>query len=644
MRSAWSILTARASRAFSYPGEFLLTVTIKQISEIRPRIGGEFDPGDFRPRTETIARAYDLGRELHNGQLRMSGEPYFETHCAWVGGFLDKLVENEAWTIAGLLHDAVEDQGESLERIKNAFPGTLGEEVAFIVDGVTKISNPRDGRSREIETLRKIAQFRDPGVFLVKLADKSHNLITLGHMPEHKRRQKASEAIRAYGKLAGILNCYRWRCWIEDMAFPYAEPETYKLVRSQIDADPRLEVKFINTMMRQLGELMETAGIDGRIDLVVNGYWQTWTKLRRMARARKTSMNNFRSINDLVSFRMVVDSKNATQCYALLPYVNRYLGAYLDQNSFDDYIACPQNHYRALQTTAWIPDKGAIEVAIATEEMEGENHWGVVYAIKQGMDISYYSPVEILTPTGGARFLPEGSTVLDAVASIQQEFLLDKISSVKVNGSMAHLSDRVRPGDVVEVVTGSGRLIPSEEWLSFANGSTTRLLRSVLVTEALKKSAENGRQIVKSTLAGRGLLAMEDIQALEPDRFDNLLERVACASLEDLYASLGIGAVRLVDLEAALDASGITPHHLNLTTVNITGTVQANRPGVLATIALLVSQEKGNILRSVNNTLGNGSWYLRLVIGNLNDHGRAALRSAFEASDLEMETFEITGG
>ena len=342
-------------------------VSVKQISEIRPRIGTEFDPGVFHPRTAAIKHAYELGRELHGGQLRYSGESYFETHCVWVAGYIDKLVGNEAWTIAGLLHDTVEDQGETLDRIKAEFPGPLGEEVAFIVDGVTKISNPRDGRSREIETLRKMAQFRDPGVFLVKLADKSHNLLTLGHMPENKRRQKATEAIRAYGKLAGILNCYRWRCWIEDMAFPYAEPETYKLVRSQIDADPRLDVKFINTMMQQLGELMEKASIDGRIDLIVNGYWATWQKLRRMARARKTSMNTFRSINDLVSFRMVVSSSDATQCYELLPFVNRYLGSYLDQNSFDDYIACPQNRYRALQTTAWIPDKGAIEIAIATE-------------------------------------------------------------------------------------------------------------------------------------------------------------------------------------------------------------------------------------------------------------------------------------
>lgn len=618
-------------------------VTVKKITETRPRICSEFDMGEFQPRTEAIAKAYRIGQEMHAGQQRMSGEPYFETHCVWVAGFLDRLVENEAWTIAALLHDAVEDRGESLDRIKTAFPGALGEEVAYIVDGVTKISNPRDGRSREIETLRKIAQFRDPGVFLVKLADKSHNLLTLRHMPEPKARQKATEAIRAYGKLAGILNCYRWRCWIEDLAFPYAEPDTYQYVRSQIDPDPRLDVKFINKVMEQLGELMEKAGIEGRVDLVVNGYWQTWQKLRRLARARKTSMDSFSSINDLISFRMVVDSDDPTQCYALLPSLNRFLGSYLDQNSFDDYIACPQNRYQALQITAWIPDNGAVEVAIATEKMEGENQWGVIYAINNGMDISSYSPVEILTPTGGARFLPEGSSVLDAVASIQQELLLDKISSVKVNGSLARLSDRVHPGDVVEVVTGSGRLVPQEDWLTFANPSTTRLLRGVLVTEALKKSAEDGRRMVKPILSDRGILAFEDVQALEPDRFDNLLEKVACASLEDLYASLGSGAVRLVDIEQALDAAGIGAEVLNWTTVNLTGAHSANRPGVLAQLALLISQAEGNILRSVNNTLPSGGFYLRLVIGNLTPKTREILRKAFEETGIELETLEIAG-
>ena len=151
-------------------------VKIEPIYEIRPKLAEEFHPGKFVPRSPAIAEAYRWGKAMHAGQKRLSGEPYFETHCGWVAAFLDRLVANEAWTIAGLLHDSVEDSGESLERIKEKFPGKLGEDVAFIVDGVTKISAPRDGRSREIETLRKLAMFRDPGVFLVKLADKSHNL------------------------------------------------------------------------------------------------------------------------------------------------------------------------------------------------------------------------------------------------------------------------------------------------------------------------------------------------------------------------------------------------------------------------------------------------------------------------------------
>lgn len=616
-------------------------VKIQTIHEIRPRLDDEFQVGEFTPRTPAIAEAYKLGQELHAGQFRLSGEPYFETHCAWVAGFLDKLVANEAWTIAGLLHDSIEDRGESLETIKTHFPGLLGEQVAYIVDGVTKISNPRDGRSREIETLQKIAQFRDPGVFLVKLADKSHNVLTLKHMPEHKRQQKAQEAIRAYGKLAGILNCYRWRRWIEDNAFPFAEPDTYNFVKHSIDADPRLEIGFLNSMIEQLGRLVERAGLDGSVNLIVNGYWQAWQKLRHMARLRKTSMNSFKDVNDVVSFRLILDTDDENLCYSLLPMVNRFLGSYLDQNRFDDYIACPQNGYRALQITAWLPDRGAVEVAITTKDMEGENQWGVVYAIQNNKDISQYRPIEILTPTGGARFVPEGSTVLDAIASIQQEFLLDKISSVKVNGNLARLADRVHPGDIVEVVTSGPRLTPTEEWLSFANVSTARLLNSVLITDALRKSAEKGRIIIRPILAERGILALEDVVSLHPDRFDTLLEQVSCASVEDLYASLGSGAVRLIDLSAGLEASGITDEALNWTTVSITGSASANRPGVLAILARVVSDSGGNILRSVNNTRSNGEFYIRLVIGNLSPEKREKLRIAYQECGIELQSIEI---
>lgn len=616
-------------------------IQIQKITDTRPNMTSEFDPGTFSPRTENIARAYEWGRTVHAGQKRLSGEPYFETHCAWVAGLIDKLVGYEPWTIAALLHDAIEDQDESLDQIRALFPGPLGEEIAYLVDGVTKISQPRDGRSREIETLRKIARFQDPGVFVIKLADKSHNLLTLDHMPPAKQIAKATEAIRAYGKLAGILNCYRWRRWIEDMAFPYAEPETYAFVKAKIDSDPRLQTAFLNKMIERLGKILEETGMQGEVRLMVDGYWQAWTKLRRMALARKSTMNSFAALNDVISFRIVLEEEDEKQCYSMLAHVNKFLGKYLDNNRFDDFIASPQNGYRALQLTAYLPEQGAIEVAIATRDMEGENIWGVIHALRSGKDVSYYRPVEILTPTGGARFLPEGSTVLDAVASIQQELLLDKISAVEVNGSLAKLSDQVRPGDVVEVITVGERLTPHESWLDFANISTSRILRTVLTREALKRDAQQGRVQITAILSARGILALEDVQALEPDRVDRLLEELACAGLDDLYAAVGNGAIRLADVEKKLDETGISREDLDWTTLNIHIHPHGNKPGVLAEVAAMITYAGGDILRSVNNPLPSGGFAMRFVIRKLTEEKSIRLQNDYKDCGVDIKTFEI---
>lgn len=616
-------------------------VNVEFVREIRPRIVEDFTfEGDFEPRTPAIADAYIWGKALHKGQLRLSGEPYFETHCAWIAAFIDRLVGNEAWTIAALLHDAVEDQGESLDQIRQRYPGSLGKHVAYIVDGVTKMSNPRDGRSRELETLRKIARFRDPGVFLVKLADKSHNIMTLEHMSPEKQHQKATEAIRAYGKLAGILNCYRWRRWLEDMAFPYADPEMFGFVKEKIDHDPRLHLIFINDMLVKLADLMEAAGIPGTVRIIVNGYWQAWQKLRRMARDRRTSLDDFSAVNDIVSFRIIVDNDNEESCYRMLAQVNRFFNKYLVHNRFDDYIASPQHGYRALQVTAWLPDFGAVEVAITTEEMEGENLWGVVYALQHGKDISQYKPVQIFTPTGGTRFLPDESTVLDAVASIQ-DFLLDKINHVEVNGETKALSDLINPGDVVEVITQGQRQTPSETWLQFCNTSTARQLRSVLVTVALKQTAEEGRKRLKPLLVTRGIVDLEDVQIQERVKLENLLSSLAAASLDDLYSALGGGAIRLSDVDQALDEAGISKEELGWTTINVFGPVDTNKPGVLAYLAGLVSNFGGNIIRTVNNTYMDGSFTLRLVIKALGPEKKQALLNAFQNCKVNLTQVEI---
>jgi (p)ppGpp synthase/HD superfamily hydrolase len=616
-------------------------VEVEFVHEIRPKIVDEFSiMGDFKPRTPEIQRAYELGQELHRGQYRLSGEPYFETHCVWIADFIDRLVQNEAWTIAALLHDAVEDQGESLEELQEYFPGLLGKHIAYLVDGVTKMSNPRDGRSRELETLRKIARFRDPGIFLIKLADKSHNIMTLEHMSPQKQHQKATEAIRAYGKLAGILNCYRWRRWLEDMAFPYAEPNGFDFVRSQIDRDPRLNLDLINGMLVQLRDLMEDEGISGRIRIIVNGYWQAWQKLRQMARERRTSLDDFSAVNDIVSFRMIVSNANVKDCYQLLSRVNSFFNRSLDHSRFDDYIASPQHGYRALQVTAWLPDLGAVEVAIMTEEMEGENLWGVVYALQHGKEITQYKPIQIFTPTGGTRFLPDGSTVLDAVASIQ-DYLLDKIHKVEINGKPEALNDFINPGDVVEVITKGKRMKPSEDWLEFCNLTTARLLRSVLITAALQQTAEEGLKMIKPSLMARGIVDLQDVEIQERIKFENLLSALAAASLDDLYSGLGGGAILLSEFEDALDEAGIQKDVLGWTTINIIGPANTNKPGVLASLASLVSNFGGNILRTVNNTFNDGSFTLRWVIKGLEEDNRNALYEAFINCDIPLTQVEI---
>jgi len=615
-------------------------VEIETINEIRPLLTGDFEVGEFVARTEAIARAWEWGKKVHGNQQRLSGEPYFETHCGWVGSFLDKLVNKEAWTIAGLLHDTIEDQGETLDEIRDLFPGPLGEEVAHIIDGVTKMSNPRDGSTREMETLRKIAMFRDPAVFLVKLADKSHNLMTLKYMPSAKQWQKATEAIRAYGKLAGILNCYRWRRWIEDMAFPYADPEAYNNVKGLIDTDPRLNLEFIRYYLAELGQLVDQEGVDGSVHFTVNGYWQAWDKLQRMARQRRSSLENFSAVNDIVSFRMLVNENDITACYRLLARVNRYFSKNLDQDRFDDYIASPQNGYRALQVTAYLPGAGAIEIAITTKEMEGENTWGVVHRIKNKQDISMYSPVQILTAYGGTRFLAEGATILDGVAAIQ-EFYLDKINKVLVNGEERHIYDTLNPGDVVEVVTTGTHIIPSPDWLNHCNVTTARRLRSVLATVGLKEASRRGRKMIHPILADRGIIALEDVSSLDASRVEAMLGLLACANLDDLYSAIGDRAIYLAEFTEALDLAGISRSALNWVTVEVSGANTSNRPGVLSYLAGLVYEAGANILRTVSTTSKEGAFTLRMVLGELNAESKQKVIDLFSQSRFPLEKVEI---
>lgn len=482
--------------------------------------------------------------------------------------------------------------------------------------------------------------FRDPAVFVIKLADKSHNLMTLQYQPPAKQWAKANEAIRAYGKLAGILNCYRWRRWIEDMAFPYAEADSFPMVKAKIDADPRLNINFIRYYLGELGNIMSSEGIDGSIKFTVNGYWQAWDKLQRMARSNRTSLDDFSAVNDIVSFRMLVNSKDEIDCYRLLARVNKYFQRSLDQDRFDDYIASPQNGYQALQVTAYLPGTGAIEVAIATEEMEGENTWGVIYAINHNKDISRYRPVQILTTYGGTRFLEEGSTVLDGVASIQ-DFYLDKIHKVLVNGEERHIYDNLNPGDVLEVVSSGPHKQPEPDWLNHCNPTTARLLRNVLARVNLKQASEKGRRIIHPILVRQGVLDLNDVASLEPNRLESMLGLLACANLDDLYSAVGGGSIFVNEVENAMDLTGIKESTLRWTSLQIRGNNSSNRPGALAYFAGLITEAGGNILRTVNTTSKNGDFHVRMVLNGLENEQKDYLKKLFAESRFPLLEIEI---
>jgi (p)ppGpp synthase/HD superfamily hydrolase len=337
---------------------------------------------------------------------------------------------------------------------------------------------------------------------------------------------------------------------------------------------------------------------------------------------------------------MLVKGTNEVDCYRLLARVNKYFQKNLDQARFDDYIASPQNGYQALQVTAWLPGTGAIEVAIATEEMEGENSWGLVYALNNNKDISRYRPVQIFTSYGGTRFLDEGSTVLDGVAAIK-DFYLDKITKVFVNGEEKHIYDSLDPGDVLEVVSTGPHKIPEPDWLNHCNASTARRLRNVLARVKLKIAGEEGRKKIHPILAKEGILDLNDVASLEPNRLESLLGLLACANLESLYEAIGGGSIFLDEVEGALDATHLTASQLQWTSIQIRGNNNSNQPGGLAYFASLITEAGGNILRTVNTTAKSGDFDVRMVLNGLSDEQKNHLRSLFNESRFPLTEIEI---
>ncbi|EOQ87698.1 putative GTP diphosphokinase [Leptospira yanagawae serovar Saopaulo str. Sao Paulo = ATCC 700523] len=457
-------------------------------------------------KAQLVEKAYHIADKMHEGQKRLSGEPYI-IHPMNVASVLDDLGLDERAIAAGLLHDVVEDTSYSKEDMAREF----GEDIAALVEGVTKISEIKS-QSKETEAAENIrkmllATIKDVRVMLIKLADKTHNVRTLKFQPEEKQKRIAKEVLSLYAPIAGRLGVYKVKFELEDLAFQSLHPEEYQEIKKRVSAKKSERDEYIEKIKIILKQRLAEINIDARIDGRAKHFYSIYRKM-------VTKEKSFSEIFDLRAVRIIANE--IKDCYGVLGIVHTLWTPI--PGRFKDYIATPKtNLYQSLHTTVFGPDGRPMEVQIRTKEMNAiaENgvaaHWaykestnltrssvilqnGVENAfrmkwleiLKSWQDPSLDSKefmeelqydlhedeVFVFTPKGEIIEMPKGATVLDYAFRIHTDVGLHARGG-KVNGRMVTLRTELKSGDQVEIITEKNSK-PSPIWLRIVKTSGAR--------------------------------------------------------------------------------------------------------------------------------------------------------------------------
>lgn len=513
---------------------------------------------------ELIRAAYVFSAQVHLGQTRRSGEPYL-VHPVAVALVLAGMKLDEATVCTGLLHDTVEDTLASLEDLKRLF----GEQIASLVDGVTKISKIefQSKQQRQAESFRKmiLAMSQDIRVLLVKLADRLHNMRTLDHMPKEARKRISQETMDIYGPLAGRLGIYWVRTELEDLAFKYLDPEVYNRISTSRDESLERSEDFVKNVLRVISEKTE----DYNITVETRGRTK---EIYSIYRKMVTQNLDFDQIHDLTAFRIIANT--VSECYAVLGLIHSLWKPI--PGRFKDYIAMPKgNGYRSLHTTVIGPDAQRVEVQIRTHEMDLVAEHGIAahWSYKEGKAVSeedeqvigwlrqvmewqkdledpreflenvrvdlYPDEVYVFTPKGEVKRFPKGSTPLDFAYAIHTE-VGHRCRGARVNGKMVPLRYQLQTGDSVEIVT-SNRQKPSKDWLKFVKTARARTkIRHFVLAEERSRAIEMGREEVDGELRRWKL----DLDAAEKQGdILRIADDFSFKTEADLYASIGFGRI-----------------------------------------------------------------------------------------------------
>ncbi len=514
-----------------------------------------------------LERAYDIAEKHHRGQMRKSGDPYI-THPLAVTTILADIGMTEPTLVAALLHDTVEDTAYTLDELRSDF----GDEVALLVDGVTKLDKVKYGDSAQAETIRKmiVAMSKDIRVLVIKLADRLHNMRTLRYVKQETQESKSRETLEIYAPLAHRLgmNTLKWE--LEDLAFATMHPKIYdEIVRLVAERAPSRD-QFLAEVITQVEGDLRTGKINARVTGRPKHYYSIYQKMIHGGR-------EFSDIYDLVGIRILVD--NDQDCYGVLGVLHNRWNPL--PGRFKDYVAMPKfNMYQSLHTTVIGPSGKPVEMQIRTVGMHRRAeygvaaHWKYKEDVRAGVDtekaaadsdmqwlrqlLDWQNEVEdpgefldslrfeinsaevfVFTPRGDVIGLPIGSTPVDFAYSIHTEVGHHTIGA-RVNGRLVPLESELEHGDVVEVFTSkSPNAGPTRDWLTFVKSPRARSkIRHWFTKERREEAIEHGKEQIGRLLRKEGLPLK---RVMTHESLTLVANELRLPDVTALYAAVGEG-------------------------------------------------------------------------------------------------------
>ena len=581
----------------------------------------------YHPSTDIsmIEKAYRIAKEAHKDQVRKSGEPYI-IHPLWVGIILADLEMDKETIVAGMLHDAVEDTAMTLDDITKEF----GEEVALLVDGVTKLgqlSYSQDKLEVQAENLRKmfLAMAKDIRVIIIKLADRLHNMRTLEFMIPAKQQEKARETMDIYAPIAQRLGISKIKTELDDLSLKYWKPDVYYQLVKDLNERKTEREEFVQQIVAEVSKHMKNARIKAKVYGRVKHFFSIYKK---MVNQNKT----LDQVYDLFAVRIIVDS--VKDCYGALGVIHEMYTPI--PGRFKDYIAMPKpNMYQSLHTTLMGPSGQPFEIQIRTEEMHKTAEYGIAahWKYKEGTDAAksmasqeaklnwlrqilewqrdmsdnreflsllkgdldlFAEDVYCFTPNGDVKNLPNGSTPVDFAYAIHSA-VGNKMVGARVNGKLVNIDYKIQNGDRIEILTSQNSKGPSRDWLNIVKSTQAKnKINQWFKKEFKEDNIIRGKELISSYCRSKSI---ELLNILKPKYQQIVQKKYGFRDWDAVLAAIGHGGLKEGQVVNRLQEEYEKEHKKEITDETILEKIsEANRQKVH-----IARSKSGIVVKGIND-------------------------------------------